>query len=116
MHHADSIGTLASQSWINLAGFFLVIFLVGQGLVVWSFLAGHFGAWALGQIGITIGATVTFWLLIRKIATLADQNRIVASRLIKLQHQSDASGETLHGDRHRRTKFHPGDRVGQRES
>jgi len=86
-HQAGSFGTIASKSWINLVGFFVFIFLIGQGLTIWSFLAGHFGAWALGQTSIVFGTTAAFWLLIRQTATLADQNRLLAQRVNRIAKQ-----------------------------
>ncbi|HMO93072.1 MAG TPA: hypothetical protein PKD64_12830 [Pirellulaceae bacterium] len=103
MHHEDPLAALASQSWINLAGFFVVVFLVGQSFTLWAFLAGHFGAWCLGQTFFIVGITTTFWLLIRQVATLADQNRIMANGLKRIQRETTNAFPIKKGKSHAKT-------------
>jgi len=81
---ADGLTSLAGKSWINLTGFFVVVFLTGQMLTIWAFLIGHFGAWALGQLFVGVGVTVTFWLMIRHTARLGDQQRQLIGRLNRM--------------------------------
>ena len=94
---AAPIASLAGKSWINLTGFFVFVFLLGQSLTVWAFLVGHFGAWALGQLFVCLGIAVTLWLTIRHTAMLVDQQRQLVgriNRLNKLVRNSQQSGKT----------------------
>lgn len=74
-------GQLGGSHWINLTGFFVFVFLVGQVFTLWAFLAGHFGAWVLGQLFVSTGLAVSLWLLIRLAASLYEQNHRLQSEL-----------------------------------
>lgn len=78
-------GTDSIRHWLNLASFFVLTFLVGQILVIGAFLAGHFGAWALGQLFVSVGISITLWMLIRFVATLFAENRELKRKLARIR-------------------------------
>jgi ABC-type Fe3+ transport system permease subunit len=50
--------TKAAKSLTHGVTFGLLVFLLGQSLLVWAFLAGHFTAWSIANLISVIGVTV----------------------------------------------------------
>jgi predicted lipid-binding transport protein (Tim44 family) len=57
----------------HLVLFGVFVFLVGHGLTLWAFLAGHFGAWAIGSFCSVGGVTIAFVSIVQALRDLQSQ-------------------------------------------
>lgn len=71
----NDAGQMRSLKHIVIFGLF--VFLAGQAVLIWAFLAGHFAAWSIGNLISILGLTIS-------IVAIAQTFRVMESKINKL--------------------------------
>jgi len=82
---SSDLNSVRSSQPLKLSVYGILLFLIGQTLMTWSFFGGHFVAWTIGNLAFITGLFMCLWNHTSNLTRMQKHMNIYKSNLIKLR-------------------------------